>query len=264
MNALLPYRGKELSKLEDHDAKDLLQTITKIVPNRTYQAHFDYRPWYLWEVRNKSGQPLFILFEVDNTGPHPGTTPIRITELNQTGKVAGETTILTGHRCYLRRVNLETTLLDGEYPIITIGTGPGPGPGPNIYTQYYAKIERNYHLIRLEDYSGHATRNGYYVRHFQSGTALPKQDQSQWESDLFTNERARILRALLWLGGTHYDLKEGDKLDGQAEIREDVLLVRKVRANKKVIGRLKQLIESDDRWIREAAKLAASPKDWRF
>jgi hypothetical protein len=47
-----------------------------------------------------------------------------------------------------------------------------------------------------------------------------------------------MLRALVWLGGTHWDLKAGAKLDIQYEAVDDIQLVRQVRANQKAIARL--------------------------
>lgn len=264
LKSLSRYRGKELRKLEKDDAAKLKEIITKIVPKRTYRDTYDFLPWHLWEFRNKNEQPFFILFEVYDSGFHPGSTFIRITEFDQAGKALEETTFDTAWRCYLRGVKLETTLLDGEYPIIILGTGPGPGPGGDLYKQYYAKVGSNYQLIRLEDYSGKATRNTYYIRHFRSGPALPKQKEQEWISDLLAKEQSRLLRALAWLGGIHYEYKKGDKPGKQEETLEDATLVRKVRENPKVKARLKELIDSEDKWIREAAVLASNPKDIPF
>lgn len=258
------YCGKDLGKFDDIRTTELLADIKKLLPARTYERFFDFRPWYLWEFPTQKAQSFYLLFEVDNSGPHPGSTKIRITEFDTKGQVTSETAFRTGHRCYLRRVTLETTLLEGEYPIIILETGPGGGPGPDIYRQYYANVGGRYDLIRLEDYDGKGTRNGYYVRHFQSGPALPKQTEVNWKTDVLSSDRGRLLRALVWLGGRHYDLKPGDNPGNQDEAVEDAMLVRKVRENKQVIDRLKELVESSDRWVREAARLASKPEDGRF
>lgn len=116
-------------------------------------------------------------------------------------------------------------------------------------------------MVRLEDVDGQAVRNNYRIKHFRHGPPAPKQSAAAWESDLKSTDRMRVLRALVWLGGTHWDLKENPVPDRQGEDREDVLLVREVRQREKVIARLRELVESNDRWVREAAKLDLHPKD---
>jgi hypothetical protein len=262
LEPLNAYRGKELAKLDDLQAKELLGTVTRLVPDRTYQFWFDFRPWHVWEFPNK-GQPVLLLFEVDNTGPHPGSTSIRITVFEKIGKTFSESTFATGNRCYLHGVSLEKQT-DEHDPLIALETGCGPGPGPNFHKQVYARFGNRFDLVRLESADGKATRNLYYVNHFACGPEVPKQSPQEWEADVFSRDRFRILRALVWLSGAHWKGQPAKKLDRQFEPVENLELVRQVRARQKVADKLKALTASEDRWVREAAVLAADPEDERW
>ena len=72
----------------------------------------------------------------------------------------------------------------------------------------------------------------------------------------------KVLRALVWLGGEHWDLKGGDNT--QYENADDVQLVHQVRADPKVVERLTALAKREDAWLQDAAVLALSPEDTHF
>jgi hypothetical protein len=61
LDPLDAYRGKELAKLGDDEAKGLLATVKKLIPEREYRHWFDFRPWHVWEFPNK-GQPVLVPF----------------------------------------------------------------------------------------------------------------------------------------------------------------------------------------------------------
>jgi len=261
-DTLTSYRGKDLRKLDNKQVKDVLEVVSKLLPARPYDDYFDFRPWHIWDLRKNSAQPIHVLFEVNDNGLHPGTTGIRITEFGQSPKMLSETTFGTGWRCYLRDVKPEAAI-DGEYPLLALETDVGAGPGPNICKQYYAKIGSGFELVRLENSDGTATRNAYYITHFRCGPAALKQSETEWEADLLAKEKLRVLRALVWLGGIHWELKADDKMDPQYETRDEVLLVRNIRKLEKVIARLKELANSKDRWLEEGARLTMNPQDSR-
>jgi hypothetical protein len=262
LEPLNAYRGKELAKLDEDQARVLLATIKKLIPEREYRHWFDFRPWHVWEFPNQ-GRPALVLFEVDNTGPHPGSTGIRINLFEKARKVRSESVFWTGHRCYLRAVSLDKPP-DGQDPLIALETGLGPGPGPDVQRQIYAHIGDRFDLIRLEDSEGKATRNCYYVNHFACGPEVPTKTELEWEADVLSGNRIRVLRSLVWLGGAHWEGTPPDASETQHEPAAQIQLVRSVRANKKVADKLRALLKSDDQWLKEAAALAAYPEDRRW
>ena len=255
------YVGKDLRELDSDEIEmqNLLTAIKRLVPNREYEIHFDYFPWRIWEFAKDGGEPSYLLFEANNMDGHPGTTPIRLTVFSNSGAVLSETQFTTAHRCYLHDVELQVGV--SGYPFVVLKTGNGPGPGPCIEQQYYAIIGDRFDLVRLETSKGKIARNDYSPIHFRAGPAPPLRTEAEWESDLLSEDRLIILRALVWLGGVHWDLKEGDELRPDREEPGQIWLVRQVRQNPTVNARLRELSQSKDPWVSEAASLALDPQD---
>jgi hypothetical protein len=125
------YRGKDLQDAEPAQLKELLDAVTALLPQRCYRKDllFEFRPRHIWAFKSEVGPLLTVLFEVNNSWPHPGSTDIRVTAFDAAGRVAAEAAFTTGHRSYLRGAGLERGD-EGQYPLIALESGPGPGPGP--------------------------------------------------------------------------------------------------------------------------------------
>jgi hypothetical protein len=260
LEALHDWRGKALSELGDAQQEKMIATIKVLVPEREYRGWIDFRPWYVWDFPNK-GQPNVVLFEVNNRLPTPGSTGIRLTVFEETGKVRFESEFWTGHRHYMSDASLRKQI-GADDPLIELEVS---GLGGNILEkQIYARIGDRFDLVRLEDADGKATRNRYYIGHFACGPILPEQTAAEWEADVFAGDRLRTLRALVWLGGAHWQGKLPEEPHPQYEGTEQIELVRSVRADRRVAEKLKTFVKSDDVWIREAAALAVDPKDTRW
>jgi hypothetical protein len=258
-----------LQDLEPERVREFAGHLSKFGLKREYSDYLPhYGPWYVWDF-GKKGQPAhFLLFEArkkmrfkrggKGVHLHPSTTPICMTLLDDSGKVIAETDLATGWRCYLKEAGLQSSG-DKDYPLVRLETELGSGAGPDIGRQYYAWLGQRFDLVRLENSAGKAIRNRYYLKHFRSGPRVAALSEAEWEADLLSKERARVLRALVWLGGLHWDLKA----DGN-EAPDQVRLWRQVRAREKVAARIQELLKSDDPWLREAAQLAAAPEDGHF
>jgi hypothetical protein len=264
LQAIKEYVGKELRKLEPAQVKQLVGHLSNLGLAQGYRDWVpSYGPWYIWDFSKKGEQSRYLLFEADTFLMHPGRTQINLTVLEDAGKVVSETYLSTGWRCYLQNATLERAI-EGEYPLIVLNTGLGPGPGPDVGKQYYAWMGARFDLVRLEDSEGKATRNRYYVKHFRSGSAVTARAESEWVADLASADRVRVLRALVWLGGTHWDLQHDGTDASQLEEPDQVHLVLRARANPTVIALLRGMVNSDDRWVSQAAWLAANPEDDHF
>jgi hypothetical protein len=254
------YRGKELAKLEKGESEKLLAIIQGIIRDRKYGPFFDFRPWYVWEFPN-NGRPLLVLLEVNNQMPHPGSTGIRINVFDKVKRARAESEFWTGHRCYMHAVSLEKQV-GLQDPLVVIETGSFLGP--DYHKQVYARMGNRFDLIRLEDSKGKAKRNNYYVNHFACGPTVPRQTSAEWEADILSSDRFRILRSLVWLGGAHWEGKLPDESENQHEPADVIRLVHNIRSNQKVVDQLKTFQTSEDTWVKEAATLAANPKDERW
>src|SRR4029077_1608401 len=94
-----------------------------------------------------------------------------------------------------------------------------------------------------------------------SGPAIPKQTAAQWEADLAGDDRLRVLRTLVWLGGSHSESMQENPSPQSAEPADDLALFLETRSREKVLQSLRQLVASKDPWIAEAAKLALDARD---
>jgi hypothetical protein len=235
-----------------------------------------FGPWYVWDFAGKGDPPLCLLFEAGKkmklgegdkarwVHPYPSTTSVSLTLLDESGKVVAETGLATGWRCYLKDAKLQPAG-DKDYPLVVLETELGTGPGPDIKRQHYARLGQRFDLVRLENEAGKATRNQYYVKRFRCGPRVPELTEAEWEADLMSSERARVLRALVWLGGFHWDFHAEEWKDKkQYEDADQVKLWRKIRSQDKVIARVQELAKSEDVWLREAAELAAVPQVGHF
>jgi hypothetical protein len=248
--------------LEGEQTIRLQECITKLVPGRTYQddLFFDFEPRLVRELPLCRGHTALLIIEANQHLPHPGTTPVRITVLKAGGQPVQETTFSTGHRCYLKGISVENGV-DAEHPVIVLNTGLGPGPGPNICKQYYTQIDDRFDLIRLERSGGAVGKNDYSHSHFQSGPAIPRQTAAEWEADLAGTDRFRVLRALVWLGGSHSEFMKENPRPPSAEPADELALFLETRSRDKVLQSLRELVNSKDAWVAEAAKFALDARD---
>ena len=106
LEVIKAHRGKELKELDDDQTDSLRNAIVKLAPNREYKKLFSLRPWHIWDFKKNGEEPIYVLFEVNNSHPHPSSTIIRLTAFDDSPGLIWETTFDTGHRCYLRDVKL--------------------------------------------------------------------------------------------------------------------------------------------------------------
>jgi hypothetical protein len=253
------YCGKDLREFDEQGTAVLLTKLTRLIPKRNYRpAPPDFRPWYIWEFKKGTEPPLYVLFEDYASLGHPNSPHVRFTVLDRFGRTLSEENFHIGWRCYFKSVRLEQSV-NGQFPLLIFEPARG-GLGYSV-PQVYARINDRFDLIRVEHSDGTVARNDYCLKLHPYGPALPRQSAADWEVDLASGDRARILRALVWLGGVHLDLKPGEQPDAQHEDPQDVHLVREVRARAMVAARLRYLAESEDLWLRDAARLALNPED---
>jgi hypothetical protein len=255
LERLKAYRGRDLEKLSEAERAEFDALLNRLMPNVPPRRPMGLYSHQVWEFPNNAN-PRVVLFEADRFVPHPGSTRIRITVFEDSGIVA-KSAFDTGHRCYMSGVSLQERG-NGEEPLVVVESGSMLGP--NWEKQFYARFGDRFDLVRLEDPEGKASRNRYDVTHFACGPAVPNQTESEWEADLASADRLRVLRALMWLGGSHLRLQQGDERERWHESPEHIQLVGNLRANPNVIARLKELVRSDDPWVRDAAELAADQR----
>jgi hypothetical protein len=254
LEALDPFLDKDLSELGRDDKRELAGKTKAVLAKWPYATSFGFHPWHIWKFR-ADRRTVYWILDYDGPVPHPTSPILRIGAFRGDGKKLAETTFRTGYRCYAHAARLAKPM-DPRCPLLILDTSNGVGPGPGIGAQCYALVGDAFALVRLEDPSGSLMRNDYTLQGRECGPAIPKRSASEWEADLLSGDRFRILRALTWLGGVHpgghvprYDM-------GPLEDPDVAKLVQQIREKPRVVARLRRFAGGDDRWVREAALLA--------
>jgi hypothetical protein len=276
LKVLSEYSGEDLDDVSDDDLRPLCKSLNSLDPIRAEEIRaerkrlglrdddseccvslFSPSPRYVWRFsRNKSFG--YLVFERGRFTVHPGTTSIRVALFDKSGAVVTRSEFTTGWRRYLDSARLAE--VDGVLCVEVDATQLGA----DTTRQYYALIGDRLDLVRLEE-EGSTRRNAYYTNHFRCGPEPPRQTAAEWESDLSSPDKARVWRALVWLGGCHLlPLPPGKEREAQMEPEQAADLVREVRARPAVIARLKELEKNGNDWERAAARIALNAKDYRW
>jgi hypothetical protein len=134
--------------------------------------------------------------------------------------------------------------------------------GEDVAREFYGLINDGLVLVRLEDGKGGILRNSYQARHWTIGPTPPRREPGEWEVSLRSDNAVEVLRALVWIGGEHcYPCDEDSTSRDGEPLKIRSKYVNQVRAMPGVQCRLKELLRSKNKWIREAAKLAIKPAD---
>jgi hypothetical protein len=248
------YCGRKLADLNSDELRPLNDALARLCPGRgRIKVGVVLRPAYVWKFSQGREPVGCLVLESGSTDLIPGTTDMRLTVVDNGGRIRSESEFTTGWRSSLKEARL-MPVVGVEFPVLALRAPPVRG---NDQTgQFFTLIDDRFDLIRLEDKSGATIRNYYWGNRSGCGQDPPAQSDEQWEADLRTGDRARVLRALVWLGGTH-DLS---KVAAGPGLQASVL---KVRARPGVAKRLSELAEAGNKWEREAAALALRPNDQR-
>ncbi|MHC5055593.1 MAG: hypothetical protein ACYTKD_12850 [Planctomycetota bacterium] len=269
-----------LSNMRDADLQELLADESFDASALAECARGDFRVWQFMEGKDFTPDAVYVALQAYRA-PHPGSTRVRITVISGDGKVLSTTRFTTGHRAYLWDAHVERPDAakspvfweaycdradrgdEGEFPVLVLDTSDRSGPGPDYAKQYYVLIDGGGHLVRVEGPAGRATRNDYDFPKRRCGPLPPWRTRTEFESDLMSGDRWKLLRALLWLGGKHDEgpLQEQADDSGDRRLTE---IYRDVAKREDIIERVRSLSEHKDEWIREAAQLALEPPDDRY
>ena len=249
------YCGRDISTWEAADKRRPLEdALAKLCPDRANKNYYEPpTPAYVWKFGPRKKTPGYLVLERTWMPCIPGTTTIRLTQMDIGGNVRSEATFDTGGRCHM--IDAKMSVVAGiEFPVLAIRAQPLRVD--ERYRSYYALIDGRFDLIREENKKGRAVRNDYLRGNASVGPNPPVQSEDQWEADLTTGDRAHQLRALVWLAGS-------PDPEPTTEQVQNGMLAPKVRARPAVAARLRSLAEHGKKWEREAAELALKPDDYR-
>jgi hypothetical protein len=244
---LLSFENQDLEGLDEQSLRRVLcaiETITATV--QTKYSHFE--PRLFRKISNSNGEPRYILVEERPMRMIPGESIIRAHIFDTAGKVLSNAEFSTGNRIVIMAMGLrknywlksEVLRLDGE-PVFTA----------HPIHQYYMIVGNELRLVYLE-FDGHVEGNSYSDPGLTIGPRL-NFSADDWERDLQSTDDARVLSALTWLGGGHWEGQEPP----YDEDRPDGEKVKDLRARESVRRRLADLTNSDNYFIKRSAEAIA-------
>jgi hypothetical protein len=210
-------------------------------------------PANVWAFGRSGEQSLTLVLERSYVDGVPGSTSLCLILLDQNGRMLSESKFTAGRRTFLNEGHLCS--VDGcEFPVIETKMDSWLTTRSR---QWYAFVGERFDLIRVEGNNGTAERNYYNGYRCDCGPAPPKQSEEKWVADLLSNDRARSLRALVWMGS------ERHTMGTEHRALPDIALARNVRERPAVQSRLRILAATGPTWEREQAALALAGDDYR-
>ncbi len=242
--------GKDLHDLPSDARLSLKNAIENIrsakEPDLRSRA---FEPRSIWEY--SSG---VLVLESEPNEIETETTSIRLIWLGQLGDVRAEVEFSTGPHCYLKNASVRS-VAEFELPLLELDVDCREALKADYTRQVYSVIENRFDLIRLEGHDGLPRRNLYYAGNLACGPPPIEQSPEQWEADLYSSDRARVLRSLVWFAGERAagDVsKDLHSIVGQPPLS---ILVKEVLARPAVRQRIRDLSRGDHEWERQQADL---------
>jgi hypothetical protein len=147
--------------------------------------------------------------------------------------------------------------------VVRLGTIGSFGNFTYRQRQYYAVRDGRIALVRLEQEGKDMGRGSFAASHPWTGPKPPLRSAAQWIDLLGSEDPADVLESLTWLAGSHMATTEQRSPDVNQESLEDSRLWEAVRDDPRTKQKLAALAKSTNRWVREAAVLAATPETER-
>lgn len=249
--ALLSFENQTLSKLAKPQAEKLQKAIEALIGKRENELLV---PRFLTKISNSKGQTRYALIEESPLLTIPGNSGLSVHVFTLDGSLIRSSIFQTGWRivvtdirvAYLAQIDRQALEVKSE-PVIN---------GRDVAKQFYALVNDDVLLIRLEDKAGHLIRNAYGAPNHIFGLTITGRSANDWQDALESSDTAEVLATLTWLSGSHWDPKEPAP-EYQREDMSEARLADDVRGRERVKTALNTLRLSENLWVRQAAELAA-------
>ena len=255
VKVLRRHHGWDLNALSNVAAKPVREAACQLDPNYPKPNVFGMITRYVWEYRRDEGPLAYLLLYSSRFTPSPFGSTIRLVLVDGKGATLEATDKFgIGPSRILKSARL-VSLGETQYSAVEMEWGEGRARTSGI--DYFAFIDGRFDLIRDENSTAEASRIDYKNGSIRTGIVPPQKTAEEWIGELESTEPVRVLRALVWLSGRHRPSRlepsfngENLKHEGQYE------LVRQIRNDPRTIALLWRLAGSEDKWLREAARLA--------
>jgi hypothetical protein len=245
---LLSFENQDLEGLDEASVRVVKRAIDMTTGTSRPPEYMEFEPRLFRKISNSDGEPRYILVEEEPKLMIPGWSIFRAHIFDNAGRVLSSTEFSTGNRIEIIAMGLrknywfksEVLRLDGETDLTR-----------DPCHQYYTVVGNELRLVYLE-IDDHVYSNSYTDPRLTVGPRL-NLSAGDWEADLQSTDDARVLSALIWLGGDHWNGQEAP----YDEDRADAEKVTSLRARDSVRRRLADLTNSKNYFIKNTAEAIA-------
>lgn len=248
---LLSFENQDLAGLDEQSTeivKRAIETATGPAGTNTSRSFF---PSIFRKISNTKGERRYILVEESPLMFIPGEASIRVHIFDTGGRVLSRTQFKTGNRMHINSIqirknyslNSEALVVDCEFWI-----------GDHHSHEFHVVVGDELRPV----YRGEGFRVDRFNYSQPSRITEPRMDLSvdEWEKELQSTDDMRVLAALAWLGGYHWDGQD----PGCEEDRSDAGKVTNLMARESVRRRLADLSNSSNYFIKGTAETVVRDK----
>jgi hypothetical protein len=248
---LLSFENQDLGSLDESSSRAVHNAIDKLTGPGRAPEYVQFEPRLFRKLANSNGEPRYMLVEQSPMRFIPGAETIRVNIFDTAGKVLSSTEFGLGNRMTIIGMRIRTDYwvvpnaltIDCEYWL-----------GGNSSHQAFTIVGNELRLIYLGD-GIRVDHNNYQTPWMTIGPRL-NHSADEWERELQSTDDARVLSALTWLGGGHWD-GQGPPYD---EDRPDAEKITNLRSRESVRQRLAGLTKSPNYFIRTVAQAILKDK----
>lgn len=266
VNGLSHFVGRDLRKLNPNESASL-RAAFKARTGDELGEKWGTLPFECWSLyAYETPDSAWVLVEAYPGYEIPDVSGMKLHFFDKSWTRTCRYSFPTGYRFFLDSVTIQKRP-DLDRPLIVAKvTSAGPfviSPGPKrpafeqgaFQLQYYALLETNLFIVRLEDDKGVLARNHYLWQSPPKGPAVPQRTKEAWLKSLASTNAVEQLAALVWLTGSHLSSAEERQADHNQESLEDSKLFESVRDDPRTKSILASLKRHKNKWIQECATL---------
>lgn len=248
---LLSFENQDLAGLDEQSMRAVQRAIHMTTGPVNSAQNPRFGPRLFRKISNNDGEPRYILVEEAPMWSIPGESTIRVHIFSTAGQVLSRAEFSAGNRFSIGAMVIRKTdelkseilRLDGEY----LFSGQAS-------SQYYMVVGNELRLVHL--YSLFRVHSNDYTDPRLTIGPRVNLSADDWEKELQSTDDARVMSALTWLGGFHWNGQEPP----YDEDRPDGEKVTNLRARESVRRRLADLANSTNYFIRLTAEAILKEK----
>ncbi|PQO47645.1 hypothetical protein [Blastopirellula marina] len=239
------YVDQDLRELSNEKQEAFGELAKNLLPEEEIEFGHSPENWFVWKVSTDNGE-RYVLFRGVPTRSIPDTCGAKLDLFNKHGFLVGRSSFYTGWRSDISDAALELDRLPGETLVRIHSVGA---------KHYYAFIDDEVALLRLEDYKGNQVPNDYHYPNMTIGPWPSLQTEQEWIDALNSSRPAVVLQALTWFAGEHRPADEPDQ-NFEMESLENAQHVAHVRSNPEAKAAVVRLLDHPIPWIADGARFA--------